>query len=769
MKNPIYKLVLFFSIITTHAANAQWVTLQPTSGFVAWLNNNGFSACLNGNDLDTTCPAVINAKSLWCSFTGITNFNGVQYFDNLDTLYCGYNNLTGVNLPPLPPNLKVLNCSNSQLSVLPALPASLLTLICSINNLNSLPALPQGLRYLNCSDNNLGWLPAMHDSLRYLYCSYNLMGGPFYPLPPYLEHLDLEGNNGIDGLPPLPPTLSKLILGNTDIDSLPTLPAALDSLDLIGTLVTVIPSLPDTMDYIRLYSTYITCLPPIRRIENDFIWTNTMIHCLPNLISVGGNANPAVNSVPICDIYNDDNCPVYWNIMGKAFTDTNTNCFPDSGEVFRSNLKVMLYANNVLQQQTFTNDFGQYAFDTNNGTFQTTVDTASLPFTINCPQTGSQTSIVTNTNLLHFNKNFDLQCKTGFDVGVTGMVELSRRFRPGGYVHLNVLAGDISNLYGFHCAAGESGTIRIVMNGPATITNSAPGPVVPVISNDTILYTVADFDSVNFSEDFGFFVKTDTTAQLNDQICFDVLVTSATSDQDITNNSMNYCFTVVNSFDPNDKTAYPSGLTDTSVHWLTYTVRFQNTGNAPAEHIYIKDTLDNDLDESSIQLLSYSHQPLVQMTGKNIIFNFPNINLADSTSNEPESHGFVQYKVKRNNNTGVGTVITNTAYIYFDYNPPVITNTTTNTIDIVQHVGLTQSGDNFDMFPNPVSSGGIISIISQNASGLLIIRDINGRELLSRMISKEAAIQLPDLSAGIYICSLSDANGWTHTKKMVIR
>src|SRR5204863_1735372 len=140
-------------------------------------------------------------------------------------------------------------------------------------------------------------------------------------------------------------------------------------------------------------------------------------------------------------------------------------------------------------------------------------------------------------------------------------------------------------------------------------------------------------------------------------------------------------------------------------HWLTYTIHFQNTGNADAEHIYITDTLDANLDLSTFQLLAYSHRPLVQILDGGIArFNFPNINLPDSNSNEPASHGYVQYKIKMKDNATVGTQINNTAYIYFDFNAPVVTNTTINTV--ISSVGIATINNDLQVsvFPNPTQN-----------------------------------------------------------------
>lgn len=56
-------------------------------------------------------------------------------------------------------------------------------------------------------------------------------------------------------------------------------------------------------------------------------------------------------------------------------------------------------------------------------------------------------------------------------------------------------------------------------------------------------------------------------------------------------------------------------------------------------------------------------------------FRFPDIMLPDSDISEPASHGFIQFSVSQKADNPLGTVIENTAGIYFDFNEPVITNT----------------------------------------------------------------------------------------------
>lgn len=146
------------------------------------------------------------------------------------------------------------------------------------------------------------------------------------------------------------------------------------------------------------------------------------------------------------------------------------------------------------------------------------------------------------------------------------------------------------------------------------------------------------------------------------------------------------CQVALFAWDPNDKQAFPAGYgpqhaidKNTS---LKYRIRFQNTGTAPALDVQIKDVLSPHLDLFSIELLGASH-PYNWNIGNNntLVVNFPNINLPDSTSNEPASHGYVDFRIRQQPNNSVGTVINNSAEIYFDNNPAVITNTVFHTID----------------------------------------------------------------------------------------
>lgn len=137
-------------------------------------------------------------------------------------------------------------------------------------------------------------------------------------------------------------------------------------------------------------------------------------------------------------------------------------------------------------------------------------------------------------------------------------------------------------------------------------------------------------------------------------------------------------------YDPNDKLNAPSGyglenytLFDDT---LEYTIRFQNTGNDTAFNVIIEDNLSHHLDLSSFRPISSSHnvETKIDLSTNQATFTFKDIYLPDSFVNEPGSHGFIKYQILGTEGLSENTDIQNTASIFFDQNPPIVTNTVNN-------------------------------------------------------------------------------------------
>jgi len=168
--------------------------------------------------------------------------------------------------------------------------------------------------------------------------------------------------------------------------------------------------------------------------------------------------------------------------------------------------------------------------------------------------------------------------------------------------------------------------------------------------------------------------NTSIGTQLSDRVWF-----AFTGDADSLNNQDTLQQTVIGSFDPNDKIVDIEQITTKNAQKrpeLTYKIRFQNTGNAAAEFVRVRDTLPENVDPATFRLLSASHPVQVKLSSPgNLDFFFNEINLKPKSPNEWQSHGFIDFSVQLKPGLQQGDSIANKAAIYFDYNAPIITNT----------------------------------------------------------------------------------------------
>ena len=245
-----------------------------------------------------------------------------------------------------------------------------------------------------------------------------------------------------------------------------------------------------------------------------------------------------------------------------------------------------------------------------------------------------------------------------------------------------------------------------------------------------------DFENLLPGEclDFNFIVKSPLVQSVEDIGEYYSFDAELEIENNIGSNRFNFQAEHRCSYDPNDKAVNPYrqdnlALIDSD---LLYTIRFQNTGNDYAKHVSIKDTIDANLDMSTFEIINCSHPDLLQVIISNereVDFQFRDIYLIDSLANEPESHGHINYSIKPIEGIEVNTNITNTAYIYFDFNPAIVTNTTESII--VEEFPSLNTIDNTNAFsilasPNPMSNyvnldKEVDRIIIYNALGQVVL------------------------------------------------
>ncbi len=464
------------------------------------------------------------------------------------------------------------------------------------------------------------------------------------------------------------------------------------------------------------------------------------------------------------------------NLTGTIFIDANSNCTLDNGEIGVPYVQVSATMGNYTYY-SWTDFMGNYTFENLPlGSFAVQVDNIGFGYSITCNNSLPHNETIVSGNIT--TANFAATCGGMLDVAVTG-ISLMNGFYPGGndavLPHVGVLNAACNT-------TPIAGQVKIILDACIQYTTSgwtfgnAPDAVITASTGDTLVWNVADINNIgNFNYfDYPANVSTCTSAQVGDTACITVMVIPSAGDADLSNNTFSRCFAIGVAYDPNSKEVSPTGVGSAgyiaaTTPSLEYTINFQNTGTALAHNIYVLDTISANLDINSIEILSASHRLKIYTLPNRVIkFMFADILLPDSTSNELLSHGYVTFKIKLNSNLSGGTQVKNTGYIYFDYNEPVVTNTTLNTIDL--NAGVHELGANateLQVYPNPATEKVIVAT-SKNSPSTITITDLLGKTVKEIKTSEmQTEVNVSDMQGGVYFIKLTQDN-ISHVKKVVV-
>ncbi len=307
------------------------------------------------------------------------------------------------------------------------------------------------------------------------------------------------------------------------------------------------------------------------------------------------------------------------------------------------------------------------------------------------------------------------------------------------------------------------GNITLELDPLVTYVEAFPAPI--SIVGNTLVWSINDLYPT-YNEKVKLHLEMPGVDQLGEQIILNASTNIV--DQDGSNpfgTTYDFESTINCAYDPNDKLVQPDieGEENYTLfgETLQYTVRFQNTGTDTAFNIRIEDQLDEDLDWTSFKPLDGSHPFEVELSANGLVnFHFRDILLPDSTTNEVESHGFVKYEIRPKANLAENTTIENFAGIFFDFNPPIITNQTINTLVSMlptSTADLDQKTKHVNVFPNPFSETTTIGVtdLDHPEQYTIHLLDIIGRQLATHSLT-EGSIQLErgDLPAGVYFYQL---------------
>ena len=391
-----------------------------------------------------------------------------------------------------------------------------------------------------------------------------------------------------------------------------------------------------------------------------------------NVISYNGPFGGVLNSIPNAFFIGNP----AGTIQGSVYFDLNQNGTKDVGEPPMYNQQVQFSPGNVI---AFTNSQGEYNYYVDTGTY-----TSSLLLPSGFTQTSSP---LTYTSTIP-------PSVTGQDFGIYSASYAydhhSAIYRSRGRCNTN---SQVSlGIYNRGLMPTQDRVTLITSSNYVFVSSTIPPDYV---NGDTMRWNTPLINQ------YTNYIVGGTVLFMTPAALQSVTLTMIDSVFDGSGNFIEvitdtWTYQVSCSYDPNDKHVNPEGVLAQNYTpidaELSFLVNFQNTGNDTAYDVFIFDTLDADLDFSTLEIVGSSHELNLQMTPNGEIrFNFFNIMLPDSGADEPGSHGWVAYKIRPDASLPDPTEITNTAHIVFDLNSPIVTNTTLNTMTALQYP---QSGFN---------------------------------------------------------------------------
>ncbi|MEO5642186.1 MAG: T9SS type A sorting domain-containing protein [Bacteroidia bacterium] len=481
-------------------------------------------------------------------------------------------------------------------------------------------------------------------------------------------------------------------------------------------------------------------------------------------IATGPDAN-ADTLVNYNEVTATDTCG---NIQGDIYLDNNSNCVFDAGD--SSHLYVYVLVTGLpagINYYCMTDANGHYSIDVPPGNYDISILPAAsfFPLTPACPSSGIiNVNVIATGNVI---ADFAVTCPNGHDL--TGYISITHGIFPTspGRIHPYIINQSCTTV---------AGSVTFILDPLVNYVGVCDPNFAPTVNGDTLTWTFSTATSymnwyywyINYGciEVIG-----DPSLQLGDSVCFTMIINPIAGDVNPANNTIVRCVPALVSLDPNAKYVSPRGMgAEGYVAQNTtfdYTLEFQNTGTAAARNIFLLDSLNSNLDLSTLVVTGSSHlmEPHI-LPGNVLKFNFPDIWLIDSTADESNSHGWVTFRVTAKQNLPNLTEISNTAGIYFDFNAPVMTNTTLNTILDPASVNEISTND-VSVFPNPASSSVEIKF-SKESNATFTLTDLAGKVVFTgKSQGRSARIDVSTLPQGVYLLNVVTEEGTSTHKVMV--
>lgn len=365
--------------------------------------------------------------------------------------------------------------------------------------------------------------------------------------------------------------------------------------------------------------------------------------------------NRALDDFEIQLLYNSSPYPT---IKGNIFIDANNNGVKDNTEYGRSNVKI----NASNGSFALSNSYGDYEIIADSlGPLNTQVD---VPVYYSSSPNGFIYQFSSLDTLVESNFTFT-DIHSPFDSLSLSVTPIFNAARPGFDYPVSINYSNDGNTQqnaAIYTLPYDTNHLIFINS-----TNNF------LFDNNGVLTTVVKDLLPGENSSFIISFKLKTTAKLGDTLkLFGNLNTASLNLTD------SLSTIITGSYDPNDITANLISVTTNEIQngkFIDYTIRFENTGTDTAFNVKISNLISPLLNLNSLRFISSSHNFIPLFENRMLTINFNNILLPHTAQDKLNSHGYIKYRIKINDVVSDGTDIPNTASIYFDYNLPIITNT----------------------------------------------------------------------------------------------
>lgn len=427
------------------------------------------------------------------------------------------------------------------------------------------------------------------------------------------------------------------------------------------------------------------------------------------------------------------------SIAGRCFWDENENGIFDADERVIRNVTLTLTPEAGF---TYTNQAGDFRFFVPVGTYTLgflpndcwTLTTDSLTYQI------ALTSAGTGEYLFGFTSD---NTEPDWQASLAPSLQRCDQTVP--------VWGSVTNS-GCGLASGQY-TLQL----PTGVSIASTNPVPDIMSENELSWTFTDLEPGQQAF-FQASVQVPGAEAIGQELIYQAIVYETTGE---VVDSLAVREEVRCAFDPNDKGVnteeFPADY-EASDYPLLYTIRFQNTGNDTAFRVEIRDTLSEFLDWSTFEPRSASHsyRTYFQPDAGIVSFLFDPIALPDSNVNLQASQGYVQFRIAPRADLMVASNIDNTAAIYFDSNPPIITNTISTVVLMPNSTEMADKDTSrLAAYPNPTTGLTTVSWLGQTslANTQVIIYDALLRQVEEHTIragQHNVDLDIEHLPAGCY-------------------